>query len=224
MGDEMAYLQAELDSIVARLEQEAGDLDLRIGVVVYRDEGDDYVVRSIPLTGDIHALRAALAEQEAGGGGDTPEAVDQAVAAAGRMQWRPGAAKAMLLVADAPPHAEALAPTLASTQKLRALGVQVVPVAASGVEHSAEYVMRTMAALTQGRYIFLTDDSGVGNSHAEPNLACYVVTRLDQLIGRVLAGIAEGRRIEPSESEIIRTVGDYDHGRCGVAGMVPNQS
>ncbi|TFI57635.1 VWA domain-containing protein [Sphingomonas parva] len=224
MGDEMAYLQAELDSIVARLEQETGHLDLRIGVIVYRDEGDDYVVRSIPLTSDINALRAALAEEEAGGGGDTPEAVDQAIAAAGRMQWRPGAAKAMLLVADAPPHEEALAPTLASTQRLRSMGVQVVPVAASGVEDSAEYVMRTMAALTQGRYIFLTDDSGVGNPHAEPNLACYVVTHLDQLIGRVLAGIAEGRRIEPAPGEIVRTVGHYDRGRCPLAGITPNQS
>jgi hypothetical protein len=85
-------------------------------------------------------------------------------------------------------------------------------------------MMRTMAALTQGRYIFLTDDSGVGNPHAEPDLACYVVTRLDQLIARVLAGIAEGRRIEPGAGEVIRMVGDYDKGRCLGAGVTPNQS
>ena len=153
-----------------------------------------------------------------------PEAVDQALAAADRMQWRPGVAKAMLLVADAPPHQDRLAPTLAVTERLRSQGVQIVPVAASGVDDSAQYVMRTMAALTQGRYIFLTDDSGVGNPHAEPDLACYVVTRLDQLIGRVLAGIAEGRRIEPGRDEVIRAVGHYDRGRCLGAGVVPNQS
>jgi hypothetical protein len=130
----------------------------------------------------------------------------------------------VLLVADAPPHDEGFAPTLASTQRLRSRGVQIVPVAASGVEDSAQYVMRTMAALTQGRYIFLTDDSGVGNPHEEPDIACYVVTRLDQLIGRVLAGIAEGRRIEPGASEVIRTVGDYDRGRCLGAGVTPGQS
>ncbi|MGV3482702.1 MAG: vWA domain-containing protein [Sphingobium sp.] len=223
MGDEMAYLQAEIDSIVARLKREAGNLDLRISVIVYRDEGDDYVVRSTPLTADIRSVRATLARQEAGGGGDMPEAVAQAMAAAERMEWRPGAAKAILLVADAPPHEEDFGPTLASTERLRARGVQIVPVAASGVEESAEYVMRTMAALTQGRYIFLTDDSGVGNPHAEPNLACYAVTRLDQLIGRVLAGIAEGRRIEPQPGEVIRIVGNYDRGRCLGAGVTPRQ-
>ncbi len=223
MGDEMAYLQAELDAIVARLKREAGNLDLRIGLIVYRDNGDDYVVRSTPLTANIGALRATLARQEAGGGGDTPEAVDQAVAAAERMQWRPGAAKAMLLVADAPPHEEGIAPTLASTERLRARGVQIVPVAASGVEESAEYVMRTMAALTQGRYIFLTDDSGVGNAHAEPDVACYLVTRLDGLIARVLAGIVQGRRIEPARGEVVRAVGDYDHGRCRRTGLASGQ-
>jgi hypothetical protein len=35
-----------------------------------------------------------------------------------------------------------------------------------------------MAALTQGRYILLTDDSGIGNAHAEPDIACHVATRL----------------------------------------------
>ena len=220
MGDEMDYLQAELDSIVARLEREAGNIDLRIGVILYRDEGDDYVVRAIPFESDVGSVRATLADQEASGGGDTPEAVDRAVAAAERLQWRPDAAKAMLLVADAPPHDDGLQPTLAATQRLRSQGVQIVPVAASGVDEGAEYMFRTMAALTQGRYIFLTDDSGVGNPHAEPDLACYVVTRLDQLIARVLAGIVEGRRIEPAPTEVIRTVGDYDRGRCQLGAAV----
>ena len=214
MGDEMTYLQAELDSIVTRLKREAGNLDLRIGLVVYRDTGDEYVTRAFPLASNIRSVRENLDKQEANGGGDVPEAVDRAMLEAEHMQWRPDAAKAMLLIADAPPHPKTLAATLETTQRLRARGVQIVPVAASGVEDSAQYVMRTMAVLTQGRYIFLTDDSGIGNPHAEPDVSCHVVTRLDQLIARVLAGLVEGRRIEPQEGEVIRAVGDYDHGHC----------
>jgi hypothetical protein len=104
---------------------------------------------------------------------------------------------------------------------LRSRGVQIVPVAASGVEDSAQYVLRSMAAVTQGRYIFLTDDSGVGDSHAEPDVACYLVTRLDTLVARVLSGIATGRRVEPREGDVIRTVGDYDRGRCHIAEQRP---
>jgi hypothetical protein len=104
--------------------------------------------------------------------------------------------------------------TLARAGQLREAGVQVVSVAASGVDDTAQYVLRTMAAMTQGRYIFLTDDSGVGNSHAEPDVACYLVTRLDQLLARVLGGIATGQRIEPRPSDVIRRVGSYNLGRC----------
>lgn len=215
MGDEMAYLQAELASILTRLKRDAGNLDIRIGLVVYRDQGDAYVTRSFPLSRDVDAVQATLDRQDADGGGDTPEALDRALIEAGRMQWRPDAARAVLLVADAPPHREALGATLGAVEHLREQGVRIVPVAASGVEDSAQYVMRAMAVLTGGRYIFLTDDSGIGNAHAEPDVACYVVTRLDQLIARVLAGIVEGRRVEPEQGEVIRTVGHYDRGRCG---------
>jgi Mg-chelatase subunit ChlD len=216
MGDEMDYLKSELATIIARLKREAGNLDLRIGLILYRDQGDDYVTRSFPLAADIGAVRETLELQDAGGGGDTPEALDAALQAAGRMQWRPDAAKALLLVADAPPHREAFGATLDATQHLRSQGVRMVPVAASGVEDSAQYLMRAMAVLTQGRYIFLTDDSGIGNAHAEPDVQCYVVTRLDQLIARVLASMVEGRRIEAGPDEIVRTVGDYDAGRCRI--------
>lgn len=214
MGDEMAYLREELDAIVARVRRIAGTADVRVGVVLFRDDGDDYVVRSAPLTADIGSVRTMLARQEADGGGDAPEAMDRAVAAAGRLQWRANAVKALLLVTDAPPHEEALAATLAGTQALRANGVQVVPVAASGVEDTAQYVLRTMAALTGGRYVFLTDDSGIGDSHAEPDVACYQVTALSGLLARVLAGIATGKRVEPQRADVIRVVGSYDRGRC----------
>jgi Mg-chelatase subunit ChlD len=217
MGDEMAYLQAEMASIISRLKRDAGNLDIQIGLVVYRDRGDDYVTRSFPLSRDMRSVQSTLDQQDADGGGDMPEAVDRALVAAEHMQWRPEAAKAVLLVADAPPHREALGATLKAVEHLRGQGVRIVPVAASGAEDSAQYVMRAMAVLTGGRYIFLTDDSGIGNGHAEPDIACYVVTRLDQLIARVLAGIVEGHRVEPKQSEVIRTVGNYDRGRCGTA-------
>ncbi len=214
MRDEISYLQAELNGIITRLKRDAGNLDVRVGLVFYRDQGDDYVTRSFPLSRDMGGVQSTLDRQDADGGGDMPEAVDRALIAADDMQWRPEAAKAVLLISDAPPHRDAFGATLDAVAHLREQGVRIVPIAASGVEDSAQYVMRAMAALTGGRYIFITDDSGIGNGHAEPNIDCYVVTRLDQLIARVLAGIVGGHRVEPKQGEIIRTVGSYDRGRC----------
>lgn len=222
MGDEISYLQAELEAIVARVRRNAGNVDIRVGLVAYKDVGDEYVVKSFGI-GRGNAVRTALATLDAGGGGDTPEAVDQAIVAAGRLPWREDAVKVMLLVADAPPHDERLATALAATQELRGRGVQVVPVAASGVDDAAQYVMRTISAMTQGRYVFLTDDSGVGNPHAEPQVSCYLVPRLDGLIARIVAGFVTGRRVEPRREDVIRQVGQYNRGRCagevGVAGQ-----
>ena len=63
-------------------------------------------------------------------------------------------------------------------------------------------------------HTFLTDDSGIGNPHAEPAIDCYLVTRLDQLLRRVIDSQISGRRIEPEKNEVIRAVGQYDAGKC----------
>jgi len=100
------------------------------------------------------------------------------------------------------------------TEAARAKRIHITPVAASGVADEAEYAMRAMAAATQSRYLFLTDDSGVGNPHAPPAIDCYLVTRLDALVRRVIDSQISGRRIEPDKDEVIRSVGQYDGGKC----------
>ncbi|HYI64201.1 MAG TPA: vWA domain-containing protein [Allosphingosinicella sp.] len=214
MSDELEFLKAELRAILADVHRSHPELDIRLGLVAYRDEGDQYVTRSFPFTGALDEVQANLAAQSAGGGGDTPEAMDQALIRALSQEWRPDAVRTLLLVADAPPHAANVARTWAAAEAARAMRVQIVPVAASGVDDLAQYVMRAMAAATQSRYLFLTDDSGIGNPHADPAVDCYLVTRLDRLVRRVLDSQISGRRIEPREGEVIRSVGTYDNGRC----------
>ncbi len=78
----------------------------------------------------------------------------------------------------------------------------------------SEYLMRQAAAQSAGRYLFLTDDSGVGYSHAEPTISCYRVTALNGLMVRVLASELGGRRVEAPAGDVIRTVGSYQNGVC----------
>ena len=189
-------------------------MDLRIGFVFYRDLGDEYVTATVPFTASMSSAQEALRQRWAGGGGDYPEAMDLALVRAAGQAWRPDAVKTMLLVADAPPHDDKVGLAWRAAEHLRANRVHIVPVAASGVADKAEYAMRAMAALTQSRYTFLTDDSGIGNPHAAPAIDCYLVTRLDALLRRVIDSQLSGRRIEPEEQEVIRKVGQYDNGRC----------
>ena len=53
--------------------------DLRIGLVAYRDVGDDYVTKDFALTDDLDAVFAELSSYQAAGGGDVPENVDAAL-------------------------------------------------------------------------------------------------------------------------------------------------
>jgi hypothetical protein len=214
MGDEIAYLKSELRTILAELRRSHPGLDIRLGLVAYKDQGDVYVTRTYPFVANIELMQANLQAQYADGGGDYPEAMELALARAVAQDWRPDAVKSLLLVADAPPHDENIGKAWRAAEAARAKRIQIVPVAASGVGDVAEYAMRAMAAATQSRYIFLTDDSGIGNSHATPAVDCFLVTRLDRLVRRVLDSQISGRRVEPREGEVIRSVGRYEGGKC----------
>jgi Mg-chelatase subunit ChlD len=81
--------------------------ELKLGLIGYRDRGDDYVVKSFSLTDDIDAIYGHLREFQAGGGGDTPESVNEALAEAiHKMPWSSDSKvlKIIFLVGDAPPH------------------------------------------------------------------------------------------------------------------------
>jgi Mg-chelatase subunit ChlD len=81
--------------------------EIRIGLVAYRDRGDQYVTRVVDLSDDLDSVYATLMDFEAGGGGDTPESVNRALYdAVHRMSWSEGeqAYQVVFLVGDAPPH------------------------------------------------------------------------------------------------------------------------
>lgn len=216
MSDEMEYLQAELVAIMDRVRSKQPDMDIRAGFIVYRDKGDDYVVRDFAFTDDMEAFKTALSEQAAQGGGDTPEAMHEALKRGLDFDWREDAVKINLLVADAPPHDEHFQATWDTGLISRTRGIHMVSLAASGVDDRAEFLMRGLSQLTNARYLFLTDDSGVGLPHAEPQVDCYVVTRLDQLVERVMVSLVTGQRVEPEGEDVIRTVGNYRNGVCAI--------
>ena len=67
--------------------------------------------------------------------------------------------------------------------------------------------MRSSALLTGSQFLFLTDDSGVGNSHAEPRIPYYQVERLEKLMIRMIASELSGQHIQANPADILRTVG-----------------
>ena len=215
MADELEYLKVEMDNIASTIAEQHPNVDQRYALIVYRDEGDDYVTRDFDFTESLEGFQANLSDQEAQGGGDYPEAMHLALEDAQGLTWRAeGTARVLFLVADAPPHAEFAQRTLDAVMALRSAGVVIYPVAASGVAEEAELVMRTAALVTLAEYIFLTDDSGVGSSHAEPHIPCYMVEALERVMIRMISAELDGVKTYPDEQDVIRVVGNPVDGVC----------
>ncbi|MHA3914319.1 vWA domain-containing protein [Halovulum sp. GXIMD14793] len=215
MGDELDWLARDITRIVSNARRSAPGVNIRYGLVLYRDRGDAYVVRNLGFTNQLSVMQSWLRNQTANGGGDYPEAAAEALQSAVALNWRRGQGKRLLFhVADAPPHKRQARAYLNAAKTAARNNIQIFGLGASGVGPESELLMRQASAMTQGRYLFLTDDSGVGNSHAEPTIACYQVTKLTDLMIRVLRSELTGRRIEASKGAVIRKVGAYRNGVC----------
>ncbi|MCK5644334.1 MAG: VWA domain-containing protein, partial [Gammaproteobacteria bacterium] len=198
MGDELSYLTEEFTRIVADVREQFPTISIHFGLVVYRDVHDEYVVRSYQFTGSLSKMQDRFDTQVSNGGGDYPEAVEQGLASAIDLQWREGnVARMMFLVGDAPPHTQNIDRALDEMHAAREKGIHVFPIAASGVDNVMEYVMRTAGVLSDGRYLFLTDDSGIGSTHAEPHIPAYYVTTLRDSIVRSIESELTGLWVEP---------------------------
>ncbi|HYP98516.1 MAG TPA: VWA domain-containing protein [Polyangiaceae bacterium] len=218
MGDEITYLQAEFQTLSKTIAMNHPDAQQRWALVLYKDVGDSYVTQQFDFTTDAAKFSSKLGTVHADGGGDFPEAPDQAFAAARQLAWssQGSTAKLAFWVADAPHHTDKAAAMADGIRGMSNLGVHVYPVASSGVDELTEATMRTAAALTGGRYLFLTNDSGVGGDHKEPTIPCYFVTKLNVAIERMVDIELSGTYREPDPSEVLRTGGDPKDGACAL--------
>src|SRR5438309_11943033 len=111
MGGLLEGAKRKIWSIATAIVDSNPDADIRMGLVAYRDIGDDYVTKKVELTTDIQDLYANLLELKARGGGDWPESVNEALhTAVTRLAWSrgPEICRIMFLIGDAPPHMDYL--------------------------------------------------------------------------------------------------------------------
>ncbi len=140
------------------------DADIRMGLVAYRDIGDDYVTRTFVLTTDIQDLYAKLLQFRAQGGGDWPESVNEALQiGVTKLSWSYGAetCRILFLVGDAPPHMD-YAQDMKYPEVLRLARQKdiIVNAVQAGGARDTERVWREIAQMGQGRYIPIPQDGG----------------------------------------------------------------
>lgn len=195
MADEIEKLKSSMRAVADQIARLPSQPDLCFGLVAYRDRGDEFFVRGADLTHDLGAFQSVLARLRAGGGGDYPEAMNEALhTAVHRIAWRgEGTARIVILLADAPPHLDYGAPHYDhDLRAAQARGVKVFSVGASGLDRRGELVMRQAAQFTGGRFVFLTyadrhDPASGPGRETMHDVRNYSVETLDKLLVRLVS-------------------------------------
>ncbi len=191
MSDEIGQLQENILSISRQID-EMGDVDVRYGLVHYRDREDAYITQVHDFTPDVTQFQADLNSVRADGGGDNPESLNAGLHdALHSVEWRgANTIKLVFLVADAPPHLDYPDDYNYAEEMLYASdrGIKIHPIASSGLDAVGEYIFRQIGQTTMGRFIFLTYSGGVAGEAGDerPDLAAseqdYTVDFLDGLV------------------------------------------
>jgi hypothetical protein len=164
MGGLIEGAKRKIWSIATAIVDANPDAEIRMGLVAYRDIGDDYVTKKFDLTADIQDLYANLLELRARGGGDWPESVNEALhVAITQLPWTQGAdnCRILFLVGDAPPHMD-YAQDVKYPEVLRIARERdiVVNAVQAGGARDTERVWREIAQMGRGRYISIPQDGG----------------------------------------------------------------
>lgn len=147
----------------------SGDVQVKVGLVAYRDKGDSYVTQVTPLSADLDQVYSQLIAYQAVGGGDTPEDVRSALQdGLNQVGWtqegthQGGLSQILFLVGDAPPHDDyrnsMSAQDTARTAYRRGIRVNAIQ---AGNDASTARVWREIAQYGGGEYFAIAQNGGV---------------------------------------------------------------
>ena len=159
MGEEIERLKTTIEIIYDNLDLALPRPKLRFGLVLYKDQGDEYVVRPYPLTENLNDFRKALARASAAGGGDEPEDLEAALEStvSDVMGWNPDGVRLAFIITDAPAQTyDGVFGYDSAIRTARKQGIKIHSVGTGGLPLEGEFQLRQIAQATRGRYIFLT--------------------------------------------------------------------
>lgn len=138
---------------------------VKIGLVAYRDVGDEYVTKVLPLTDDLDKVYETLMSYRAAGGGDGPEHVNAALRDAIEKQpWTDSkdVLKLVFLVGDAPPHMDYPDDVQHAATSQAAIRRNIyINTIQCGRDSTTTKVWKEIAHNSEGRYAAIAQDGGV---------------------------------------------------------------
>lgn len=165
MGGLIDGAKQRIWGIINEVMQKPSKPRVRVGLVAYRDNGDEYVTKLLPITEDLDKAYTTLMDYRAGGGGDTPENVRKALAEgvrnAGWSKAGRGMAQIVFLVGDAPPQSYEQEPDVLITTAEAVRKNMIVNTIQCGSIDGTREIWQTIALRGEGKYFAIAQDGGV---------------------------------------------------------------
>ncbi len=138
--------------------------NLKVGLLAYRDLGDQYVTKMCDLTADLDQVYTNIREYRANGGGDEPESVNQALhESLTKFKWSQDAntLRIIFLVGDAPPKMQYADDVKyqETCKRARERGIIINAVQCGGNTNCTP-VWKEIAKLAGGSYVAIGQDGG----------------------------------------------------------------
>jgi len=138
---------------------------IKLGLIGFRDRGDEYITRKFDLTDDVDAIYGHLMEFRAVGGGDKPESVNQALnEALKNLSWSRDAntLRIVFLVGDAPPHMDypddVKYPETAQLARRNGIIINAIQ---CGSDTQTTQFWQEIAAMADGAYVQIDQSGGM---------------------------------------------------------------
>jgi hypothetical protein len=227
MSEEIASVKSTIAKVAAGLGEK--DVAVRIGLVEYKDRGDAFVTRVHPFATDVKGFAASVAGISAGGGGDTPESVNEGIhVALTRLEWQDASVgRFAFLIGDAPPHLDYQQDfSYAADMKTAShRGIQIFTIAASGMDVLGQVVWRQIAQYTTAANMFvlrggagpqsvgggdpLSSCGGTQQSYTSGNLDALILAKISGELGAIdadpmrIAGLGEDENTKPCDQRVV---------------------
>lgn len=227
MGEEIGAVKDTIRKVAGALGKLG--VDVRVGLVEYRDVRDSFVTRVYPMSSDVAAFARQVDGLSAGGGGDTPENANRGLSVALKeLAWSPrSVARIAILVADAPPHLDYPSEVsyVASMRQASHRGIQIHTIAASGMDDLGQTVWRQIAQYTGGTNMFVlrggagpqstgggdpkSSCGGAHRNYTSGNLAELITDKLRLAVASLdadpmrIAGLGQDERAKPCDARVV---------------------
>lgn len=160
MQSEIDNVKAKTKEIVAKLAGAKPSPIIRVGIVAFRDRTDNYVTKIFPFSEDIDHVVKDISSLSASGGGDAPEAVNEALhASVHNLKWNEDkkTLKLLFLIGDAgPKHYPNDFDWRTEAKTAVSNGIQINTVGCQGLEkfevNEGTGVFKEIARLSDGKF------------------------------------------------------------------------